>query len=265
MPVITISRGSFSGAKEVAEKVAQRLGYECISRDILIEAAEEFHVPEVKLHHAFEDPPSVLDRFTYGRERFIAYIRAALLHHFQNDNVVYHGLAGHYFVRGIAHVLKVRILADMEDRVKLVMKREGLSQEKAVPYLHGIDEGRRKWGQRLYGIDTNDASNYDLVIRLHKITADDAADIVCHAAGLDHFQATAESQQAMADLYLASRAKARLVEHHPRLEVAAKEGTVYIALEGGRSADEKKIREVLQEVLGDKEIDISAYPHSTPD
>lgn len=265
MPVITISRGSYSGAKEVAEKVAQRLGYECVSREILIEAAEEFHVPEVKLLHAFEDPPSVLERFTYGRERYIAYIQAALLHHFEKDNVVYHGMAGHYFVRGISHVLKVRILADEERRVALVMKREGLSQEKAVHYLRGIDEGRRKWGQRLYGIDTQDAGNYDLVIRLHKITTDDATDIVCHAAGLDHFQATPESQQAMADLCLAARAKARLVEKHPRLEVAAKEGTVYIALEGGRSAEEKEIRAVLEDVLADKEIDISTYPHTTPD
>jgi cytidylate kinase len=265
MPVITISRGSYSGAKEVAEKVAQRLGYECVSREILIEAAEEFHVPEVKLLHAFEDPPSVLERFTYGRERFIAYIRAALLHHFKNDNVVYHGMAGHYFVRGISHVLKVRILADVERRVKLVMKREGLSQEKAVPYLHGIDEGRRKWGQRLYGIDTHDASNYDLVIRLHKLSTDDATDIICAAAGLDHFQATAESKQAMEDLYLASLAKARLVERHPRLEVAAEKGTVYIALEGGSSRDEQEIRDILREVLQVKEIDISAYPHSTPD
>ncbi len=47
--------------------------------------------------------------------------------------------------------------------------------------------------------------------------------------------------------------------------MAAKEGTVYIALEGGRSAEEKDIRAVLEEVLGDKDIDISTYPHVTPD
>ncbi|MBW1912541.1 MAG: cytidylate kinase family protein, partial [Deltaproteobacteria bacterium] len=45
MPIITISRGSYSKGKEVAEKVSQKLGYECISRDVLLEASEEFNVP----------------------------------------------------------------------------------------------------------------------------------------------------------------------------------------------------------------------------
>ena len=76
MSVVTISRGSYSRGKEVAEKVAQRLGYECVSREILVEASEEFDVPEVKLLHAIQDAPSVLDRFTFGKERYIAFIQA---------------------------------------------------------------------------------------------------------------------------------------------------------------------------------------------
>ena len=31
MPVITISRGSYSHGKEVAEKLCARLGYKCVS------------------------------------------------------------------------------------------------------------------------------------------------------------------------------------------------------------------------------------------
>ncbi len=49
MSVITISRGSYSKGKEIAEKLAQNLGYECISRDILLEASETFKIPEVNL------------------------------------------------------------------------------------------------------------------------------------------------------------------------------------------------------------------------
>ena len=35
MPIITISQGSYSRGKEVAEKVAEELGYEVISRNII--------------------------------------------------------------------------------------------------------------------------------------------------------------------------------------------------------------------------------------
>ncbi len=69
MAVITISRGSYSRGKEVAEKVAQKLGYECIAREIILEASEEFNIPEVKLIRAIHDSPSILNRFAYGKEK----------------------------------------------------------------------------------------------------------------------------------------------------------------------------------------------------
>jgi hypothetical protein len=78
MAIITITRGSYSRGKEVAEKLAQELGYECISREILLEASEEFNIPEIKLVRAIHDAPSILERFTQGKERYVAYIRAAL-------------------------------------------------------------------------------------------------------------------------------------------------------------------------------------------
>ena len=52
MAIITISRGSFSKGKEVAEKVAAQLGYDCISREVLLDASDRFHIPEVKLIRA---------------------------------------------------------------------------------------------------------------------------------------------------------------------------------------------------------------------
>ena len=114
MAIITISRGSFSKGKEVAEKVAQKLGYTSVSREIIIKASKEFNIPEIKLAKAIHDAPSFWERFTFGRERYVAHIASTILEYFQRDNVVYHGLAGHFFVRHISHVLKVRIIADIE-------------------------------------------------------------------------------------------------------------------------------------------------------
>ena len=55
MSIITISRGSYSRGKEVAEKLARTLGYECLSRDILLEASERYNIPEIKLIRAIHD------------------------------------------------------------------------------------------------------------------------------------------------------------------------------------------------------------------
>ena len=79
MSIITINRGSYSRGKEVAEKLALKLGYECISRDILLEASDEFNIPEIKLIRALHDPATVLERFRHGKDRYISYL-LSLIH-----------------------------------------------------------------------------------------------------------------------------------------------------------------------------------------
>lgn len=260
MSIITISRGSYSRGKQVAETVAQRLGYACISRDNIIEeASDEFNIPEIKLVRAIHDAPSILDRFTYGKERFVAYFQAALLGHLQKDNAVYHGLAGHFFLKGVSHVLKVRIIADMEDRVREEMNREGISEKEAFQILKKDDEERKKWSRNLYGIDTDDPSLYDVVIHIKTITVEDVADIICHTVGLSHFQATPESQKTMNDLVLSARLKAALIVQIPDIEVSAQNGVVHVktkALVSQREKQFQDIKKIAGSIAGIKDIEI---------
>jgi cytidylate kinase len=205
MAIITISRGSYYRGKEVAEKLAQKLGYQCISREILLEASEEFNIPEIKLIRAIQDAPSILERFTRQKEKYVAFIRAALLKHVQKDNVVYHGLFGHFFLQDIPHVLKVRIVGDLEARVADEVKREGISADKAREIITRDDEERRKWALYLYGADAWDATLYDLVIHLKTISVDDAVSLITHVLELPGFQTTPQSQEAIDSLVEAAR------------------------------------------------------------
>ncbi len=135
----------------------------------------------------------------------MAFIRAALLKHVQKDNVVYHGLFGHFFLQDIPHVLKVRIVGDIEARVADEVQREGISAEKAREIILRDDNERRKWALYLYGADAWDATLYDLVIHLKTITVDDAVEIISQVAALPGFQTTPESQQAIDSLVDAAR------------------------------------------------------------
>ena len=258
MSIITISRGSYSRGKEVAEKVAQKLGYQCISRDVIIEACDEYNVPEVKLVRAIHDAPSILERFTGGKMRYIAYMQAALLEHFQKDNVVYHGLAGHFFVKNVSHVLKVRIVAEMEDRVKLEMEREGISESEALRILANDDEERRKWGRYAYGIDTSDPALYDLVVHIKNISSDEAADLICHTVALECFRPTPQSQQAMDNLTVAAGVKAALIDLKPEVEVSAENGVVRVEIKSSQLREEWRIKRLAKAVPGVQQVEIEA-------
>ena len=130
--------------KRGSREGSSKLGYECIARDAILGASKEFNIPEIKLIRAIHDAPSILDRFNYSKEKYLAYLHVAMLEHFLRDNVVYHGLAGHFFIKIFSHVLKIRIIADMEDRVKNEMEREGISKREALRILTNDDKERRK-------------------------------------------------------------------------------------------------------------------------
>ena len=251
MAIITISRGSYSHGTELAEKVAQRLGYACISRDILIEASKDFNIPEIKLFHAIHDAPSLLDRIFFRKEKYIAYIQSAVLRNLKKDNTVYHGFAGHFFVKNIAHVLKVRIIADMQERISLIMKRNGISREEALTIIQKVDEQRKKWSQQLYGIETSDPRLYDLVLNISQLTLDVAVDIICHKIGLKQFQTTSESQQNIEDLSLAAEVKASLIDMKPDIRVMSQKGMIRVMTNASAAQKlELKMRKVAETIPG---------------
>jgi cytidylate kinase len=232
MSIIAISRGPYSFGKEVSEKLAQKLGYECISREVLLKASSHFNVPELKLAEALDSAPSFIDRITFSKEKYVAYIRAALMEEAQKDGIVYHEFAGHFLMHGIPHMLKVNIVADLEDRVSEMVRRENLSAKEARKKLQKDDEELRKWSQRLYGINTWDPILYNLMVHIGPITVDDAVEVISSAAKLPCFQTTPQSQQVFNDLFLIARVRAALVEEFPDVTVTTKEGKVLVVAWG---------------------------------
>ena len=128
MAVITISRGSFSGGKMLAECLADTLGYRCIDRDVIVEKAAAYGVTQEELRDTLDKPPSFLDRFKHRKYIYLTLIQAALMEEaVRRGNAIYHGNAGHFLLRGVTHVLKTRIIAPMEFRQAMVQDRSSSS------------------------------------------------------------------------------------------------------------------------------------------
>jgi len=268
MSIITISRGSYSRGKEVAEKLARALNYECISREIILEASEQFNIPELKLIRAIHDAPTILDRFTSGKERFIAFFRATLLTYLQRDNVVYHGLASHFFLQQFPHVLKIRISANIEDRVREEMIRENIPADEARMVLVNDDAERRKWGLQIFGQDPWNAQLYDMILHIGNMNVDQAVSVILHALAQPCFKSTPESRRMLADEALAARVEAALVKVYSTVMVDAGNGEVFVNIRGSL-ADENKITEkvtrLTEKIEGMKKIQVNIVPYTVED
>lgn len=257
MAIITISRGSNRYGKEVAESLAQRLGYDCVSREILLEASAEFNIPEIRMEKALHDAPSILERFSHGKERYISYFCASFFNHLIKDNTVYHGLAGHFFVQGISHVMKVRILVNMEERIKEEMNRQECSADEARYALQKDDDERRRWGLHLYGKDSWDSKLYDLVLHIDTLTVDGAVGILEQTIRNDTFKATADSLEKLKTRTLLANIQAKVVEVSPCTNVEIDDGVVSLGnLEGGlkKKDTQEEIRDSIMRTYSVKDV-----------
>ncbi|MBN1608370.1 MAG: cytidylate kinase family protein [Polyangiaceae bacterium] len=244
--IITISRGSFSGGTVVAECVAEQLGYRLVSREILAAAAEQYGVAEQRLAEALERAPGLWERLGHERRLYLVYIQGALLDAAEQDDVVYHGHAGHLLLRDISHVLRVRLIAPTPFRVSAAMRRLRCSRESAEAHVRRVDEERARWTRFLYGIDWNSPLLYDLVVNLDAMGVRGACAAIRATAALPEFQPTAVSRKALRDLALACRVRGALARHattaHAELEVVADDGRLSIH---GNLRDDELMRTAL--------------------
>lgn len=259
MSVITISRGSYSRGKEVAEAVASELKYECTSRDILVEASDQFNIPELKLVKALHDVPTILERFTHGQEHYIRLFKASFLSHIAKGNIVYHGLAGHFFLQDISHVLKVRINAKTEDRVLEEMKREHCSKADALYRLKKDDEERRRWSLQLHGQDTWDSRLYDMVLCVGSLSVDDIVEILVNTVQKKQFQETQDSIAELHNRLLIANIQARMIPFSPGVKVnLLSDRSIELSHIDGRlqnsQTERKECACMLKEELGIEEV-----------
>jgi cytidylate kinase len=202
MSIVTISRGTRSGGIALAQCLAERLGYPCLSREVLMTGARKYNIEVETLEAEITRTPGLWERLTGERHRYLVFVKCALLQAARDDNLIYHGHAGQVFLAGIGHVLKVRIEAPLEQRAEVAMRDLKQDRETATEFIRRSDEERRRWVRFLYDREWSDPSLYDLTLNLANMKLDTACDLVCDAIAHPEFKATEASLQKLQDLSL---------------------------------------------------------------
>ena len=259
MAIIAISRGTFTGGQTLAERLAERLGYQCLGREELLEAAvAAYGIPVEKLRAAMDKPPSLWERLVSDRDIYLNYVRAMLCERVRGDNLVFHSFVGHLLLPGISHVIRVRVIEDMESRIEAAVRRHHLERKDAIARIKKIDRERSEWTRFLWGVDWQDPSLYDAVINLSRMGISGACELVAHMVELEAFKPTPQSLKAMEDLALGSRVWAALAMDSAvmgaGLKVEADDGVVTITGTVGSWEMVDAIPWVARRVEGVKEV-----------
>ncbi len=251
MPIITISRGSKSGGEALAEMVAEKLNCPTlISREVLVKVSEDYGVSEKELVATMNEPPHFWSRNIRTKRRlYLTFIRAALLEYAMDGCMVYHGNAGHFLLGEIDWVLKVRLLAPIEQRIAALQRTMKLDKYEALRYIEKVDDERRRWTKFLYNEDWGDPEHFDVVVNLKNTSMETASQLICRLAGSPEFERTDERLITLSNKALEARVQAAL-EADPKtreadIEVFADGSQVTLR---GRVAFEKLRDQVIEKV-----------------
>ncbi len=260
MAIVTISHQMGSSGPDVGMAVAQRLGYHYVDQELLQDAVRRYGLAEEKLSHLDESKPTLFERFDAETRHYITILQTTLLEFAEADNVVLMGRGGQWLLRGIPHVLRVRVIAPFEYRVKQWIRRtaemtgETPNQRAAADFVRRDDAEKKGRMRYLYEVDVDDPGLYDLVASTEKLPQDAVVDMVERVARHPALATTEPGRQVVAARALASRVQVALAMHPEtrryRITVEAQSGVV--TLEGTASLEQAV--QVARDVPGVRDV-----------
>ena len=233
MTIVTISRFTGSGGTRLATRLSEELGVPAVSREVITRVANQFGMTEAGVWQQLEKTNGLFGVPSRERRLYLAALQLALAKKAQEGPFVYHGLAGHFLLKGIPQILKVGIVAPLELRAERLMEQKHIGFEEAIRSIQRWDERRRKWVRFLYNVEWLDPSLYDLVINIANLSVDSACQVIIRALGQEEFRELPETKSRIDDFVLGSTVKFLLAADERtralELDVEAEKGVVRIA------------------------------------
>jgi cytidylate kinase len=210
MSIVAISDTLGSRGDAMGRELARRLGWEFVDRDVITKAAEQFGEAVGDLHEVTETRPTLWERFTDSKRRYLLYVEATVFEMAARDRVVIVGHGATIMLREVRHALRVRVTAPERERVERVRQEHGFTVSAALDAVRDSDGERAARMRYLYHVDMDDAFLYDVTINSERVDIDEGVRIMAEALTLQRVQSTDASWAEANDRVATALARARL-------------------------------------------------------
>lgn len=199
--VITISREVGSGGGTVAQKLAEKLGVNYISKQLLQALEEKFNLSRESIERLkstkknwftdlFEQvapaPKSTIKvgdyTFTRGYQEIVTVedifdAEVEILNAIADEgSCVIAGRSAFFVLKDRPNKVDIFITASKEHRIERIMAKQDMKREEAIQLMEKIDAGRDNYVKRYTGLSRYDMRNYDLVLDMDYLTEDEAVE-----------------------------------------------------------------------------------------
>ncbi|MEW6067444.1 MAG: response regulator [Nitrospirota bacterium] len=258
MSIISVFTGIYCNEESAIKEILKKTGYKYLTdTDIVSQASKLSGFSETKILKAFSAKTSVFNQFTHEKERAIIYLKLAVAETLTEDNILINGFTSLLIPAGIAHILKVCLIADMKYRVSMATS-SGMSESEAIKIIHKSDEDKISWAKSILEKDDPwDVSIYDMVLPTDKTTPAGIADLVQKTLEKDILKASPDTGKAVQDFILASRVETALAKEGHIITAEADAGAVTLTINKKvlmLKRLEEELQSIASKVIGVKSV-----------
>ncbi len=169
--LVLISGPHASGKSTIAAAVAERLGLRYVSAgEIFRRKAAEHGMDVVEFTKYVERHPEV----DYE-------IDNTMLEEMRKGNAVVDSQLAYFFAKKISdpRTIKISILiyASFEERVRRLMRREGISKDEAERQIRTRERSEKERFRRLYGVEIWSIDDFDAIVNTTNLSKEDAISV----------------------------------------------------------------------------------------
>ncbi|MBW2556361.1 MAG: cytidylate kinase-like family protein [Deltaproteobacteria bacterium] len=197
MAVITISKEFGTEGEKVASRVAEKLGYEYIGKNLVADIAKELHISESEATTFHKTSQSrilrFVDRYTCSivqkvvdREHgclddknYYEVTKKLVENVYEAGDVIILGWGSQCLLKGKPETLHVRLIKDNDLKTKELIQAENLSPKAAKDFIDREEGDLKAYVRQYFNEDWNDAHLYDLIVDMGKISVEKAVDMIC--------------------------------------------------------------------------------------
>jgi cytidylate kinase len=187
-PLIAISREFAARGTTIAKAIAGQTGFSVWDTELVHAVAEQIGADPRILESLEEEHRNAIEDAIQGVLMGTAYMKSDYLHGLMQviHTIATHGGSivvgrGANLVLDPADVLRVRLIAPIEDRIRWYIEKTGLSEREARHAVKKMDEERAEFIHDYFRRDIHDPTMYDLIINASMFSVERVADVVLTA------------------------------------------------------------------------------------
>jgi len=204
MPLIAMTREMGSLGKDVAAGIAARSGKRVVYHEIIEPIANKMRLRKSHVERFLDGKSGMWERLTTDKTSLSIFTADETFRFLRDGSTgVIRGWGAVHLLRDIPHVIRVRVCAPMETRVKRMMERLNTDDRAAVESeIQVSEEAHTAITKRHFGVNWRDPELYDLVLSTERLSVDECVDEVEGLMKKRCFQETPESTRMVENLSL---------------------------------------------------------------